>query len=90
MHAARLMYIFLPFLYMSACQCINRMHFRPDKPFNALPDLPPRVELETSRVLKAITRASRALAELKGKKTFNDLRRAVADEQQVRDWERSL
>jgi Fic family protein len=43
------------------------MHFNPDKPFNALPDLPPRVELETSRVLKATTRASRALAELKGR-----------------------
>jgi Fic family protein len=43
------------------------MHFSADKPFNALPDLPPRVELETSRVLKANTRASRALAELKGR-----------------------
>jgi Fic family protein len=43
------------------------MHFRPDKPFNQLPDLPPRVELETARVLKATTRASRALAELKGR-----------------------
>ena len=43
------------------------MHFSPDRPFNALPDLPPRVELETSRVLKANTRASRALAELKGR-----------------------
>jgi Fic family protein len=43
------------------------MHFSPDKPFNALPDLPPRAELETSRVLKAITPASRALAELKGR-----------------------
>ena len=43
------------------------MHFSADKPFNALPDLPPRVELETPRVLKANTRASRALAELKGR-----------------------
>jgi Fic family protein len=43
------------------------MHFSPDKPFNQLPDLPPQVELETSRVLKATTRASRALAELKGR-----------------------
>src|SRR5215471_13592646 len=43
------------------------MHFSPDKPFNDLPDLPPRVELETPRVLKATTRASRALAELKGR-----------------------
>jgi Fic family protein len=43
------------------------MHFSPDKPFNQLPDLPPSVELETPRVLKATTRASRALAELKGR-----------------------
>lgn len=43
------------------------MHFRPDNPFNHLPDLPPRVELETSQVLKATTRAGRALAELKGR-----------------------
>ena len=43
------------------------MHFNPDKPFNQLPDLPPKAELETPRVLKATTRASRALAELKGR-----------------------
>jgi Fic family protein len=43
------------------------MHFRPDKPFNQLPDLPPTTGLETSRVLKATTRAGRALAELKGR-----------------------
>ncbi len=43
------------------------MHFSPDKPFNQLPDLPPKAELETPRVLKATTRASRALAELKGR-----------------------
>ena len=43
------------------------MHFNPDKPFNELPELPPRAELETAAVLKATTRASRALAELKGR-----------------------
>jgi Fic family protein len=43
------------------------MHFSPNRPFNQLPDLPPKVELETPRVLKATTRASRALAELKGR-----------------------
>ncbi|HEY2712442.1 MAG TPA: Fic family protein [Chthoniobacterales bacterium] len=43
------------------------MQFNPGKPFNQLPDLPPKAELETSRVLKATTRASRALAELKGR-----------------------
>src|SRR5260370_40199338 len=43
------------------------MHFNSHKPFNQLPDLPPSVELETPRVLKATTRASRALAELKGR-----------------------
>jgi Fic family protein len=43
------------------------MHFRPDKPCNDLPDLPPAVDIETAPVLKATTRASRALAELKGR-----------------------
>jgi Fic family protein len=43
------------------------MPFRADQPFNQLPELPPRAELETPRVLKATTRASRALAELKGR-----------------------
>lgn len=37
------------------------------KPTYSLPDLPPPVELETPRVLKALARASRALAELKGR-----------------------
>ena len=43
------------------------MHYRPDKPYNQLPDLPPKAELETPRVLKGVTRAGRALAELKGR-----------------------
>jgi Fic family protein len=42
------------------------MHFQPDKPYHRLPDLPPKVEMETVRVLKATNRAARALAELKG------------------------
>jgi Fic family protein len=46
---------------------MRRMYFSPDKPFNQLPDLPPKAELETPRVLKATTCASRALAELKGR-----------------------
>ncbi len=36
------------------------------KPTYAIPDLPPPVELETVRVYKALTIASRALADLKG------------------------
>src|SRR5260370_36291222 len=43
------------------------MHLPTANPFNQLPHLPPKVELETPRVLKATTRASRALAELKGR-----------------------
>ena len=43
------------------------MHFSPDEPFNHLPDLPPKAQLETPAVLKATTRAGRALAELKGR-----------------------
>lgn len=41
------------------------MTFRPDQPYNSLPDLPPRVELETRAVLKQCIRARAALAELK-------------------------
>lgn len=37
------------------------------KPSYSLPDLPPPVELETVPVLKALARANRALAELKGR-----------------------
>jgi Fic family protein len=43
------------------------MHFDPNKPYNQLPNLPPKAELETAIVLKAVTRAGRALAELKGR-----------------------
>ena len=40
--------------------------FRPDQPFNSLPELPPPVELETKAVLKACIAARAALAELNG------------------------
>ena len=43
------------------------MAFKPDKPYNDLPKLPPKVNLETSAVLKKSIRANRELAELKGK-----------------------
>jgi Fic family protein len=39
--------------------------FRRTKPYNQLPDLPPRVDIETKPVLKCCIDASRALAELK-------------------------
>ena len=42
------------------------MTFDPDHPFNDLPLLPPKAELETKRVLKAVIAARTALAELKG------------------------
>lgn len=38
----------------------------PEKPFNSLPDLPPKDGLETLAILKKTISASRALAELKG------------------------
>jgi Fic family protein len=41
--------------------------FDPEKPFNRLPELPPKTELETKAVLRLLTRASRSLAELKGR-----------------------
>jgi Fic family protein len=42
------------------------MSFDRAKPYNELPLLPPRVELETKAVLKRCVAANRALAELKG------------------------
>jgi Fic family protein len=40
--------------------------FDPKKPFNDLPELPPKVDVETKAVLKRAISANRALAELKG------------------------
>jgi len=40
--------------------------FNRDKPYNDLPFLPPKVELENSKILKAAIDANKALAELKG------------------------
>ena len=42
------------------------MVFLPDKPFNDLPLLPPKAEIETKVTLKKAISAGRALAELKG------------------------
>src|SRR4030095_14539505 len=43
----------------------GRRQWRADEPHNALPQLPPRADLETKRVLKACISARAALAELK-------------------------
>jgi Fic family protein len=40
--------------------------WRPDRPFNELPLLPPQADLETKAILKQCIRARAALAELKG------------------------
>lgn len=42
------------------------MSFDPDKPYNDLPLLPPKLELETKAVLRKAIGANKALAELKG------------------------
>ena len=42
------------------------MNFDPLKPYNDLPLLPPKAEIETKAVLKKAITAGRALAELKG------------------------
>jgi len=42
------------------------MPFDPDKPYNDLPRLPPKAELETKVVLRRAIVANKALAELKG------------------------
>jgi hypothetical protein len=41
------------------------MAFDPDKPYNDLPLLPPKADLETKAVLKKAIAANKALAELK-------------------------
>ncbi len=43
------------------------MTFKPDMPYNDLPLLPPKADIETRKVLKKAIGANRALAELKGK-----------------------
>ena len=42
------------------------MKFEPQKPYNNLPDLPPKADIETKEILKKTISASRALSELKG------------------------
>ena len=42
------------------------MTFDPEKPYNDLPLLPPKAEIETKGVLKKLVAASQFLAELKG------------------------
>ena len=42
------------------------MSFDPEKPYNNLPLLPPKAEIETKAVLKKLVAASQFLAELKG------------------------
>jgi hypothetical protein len=42
------------------------MSFDPDRPYNNLPLLPPKPELETKAVLRKAIAANKALAELKG------------------------
>lgn len=42
------------------------MKYDPQKPYNNLPDLPPKADTETKIILKKIIAASRALSELKG------------------------
>jgi len=42
------------------------MSFDPERPFNDLPLLPPKAEIETKATLKKAISANKALAELKG------------------------
>ncbi|HSN55528.1 MAG TPA: Fic/DOC family N-terminal domain-containing protein, partial [Candidatus Sulfomarinibacteraceae bacterium] len=44
---------------------MKESHWQPDRPYNDLPPLPPKVELETKAVLKRCVSARAALAELK-------------------------
>lgn len=42
------------------------MAFDPKVPYNDLPPLPPRAEIETKAILRKVASAGRSLAELKG------------------------
>ena len=48
------------------CHRHTRMNFNPAIPYNDLPPLPPKVDIETKAVLKKLAQAGRSLAELKG------------------------
>jgi len=48
------------------CKYVDSM-YNPEKPYNDLPLLPPKIELETKKVLKQAITATRVLAELKGR-----------------------
>jgi Fic family protein len=50
---------------MSSTKRISDMSFRPDRPYNDLPSLPPRQDIETKPVLKACIAARASLAELR-------------------------
>lgn len=50
---------------MSAKRGLIDMTFRPDRPYNDLPSLPPREDVETKAVLKACIAARASLAELR-------------------------
>lgn len=41
----------------------SRARFSPDAPYNGLPPLPPKVDLETKPVMKALVGARAALAD---------------------------
>ena len=51
---------------------VSLMSFDPDKPYNDLPLLPPKAELETKAVLRKVIAAKKALAELKGAGGFGE------------------
>ncbi len=42
------------------------LEFDPQKPYNSLPPLPPKIEVATTAVLRQTTKTARAVAELKG------------------------
>lgn len=44
---------------------MRKITWEPDQPYNTLPELPPKVDLETKAVLKQCIAARSALAELK-------------------------
>jgi hypothetical protein len=55
------------------------MSFDPDKPYNDLPLLPLKAELETKAVLRKAIAGNKALAELKGLGERGFLYRALLD-----------
>jgi hypothetical protein len=66
------------------------MSFKPEKPYNDLPLLPPKAELETPATLKKAISANKALAELKGLVNVILVQHSIAERQAASEYLKAL